>query len=132
MDLGERATRFRFLVRDRAGQFTEAFDAVLPGAGIEVVKIPSRSPRRMLMPSAECAQSEPRSPTGCSRPDHGTCARSWMSMPRTPTAIARTGRNPRPPNYNDITTIAVTDLTTAKTRRRKVLGGLIHEYERAA
>jgi putative transposase len=34
MDLGERANRFRFLVRDRAGQFTEAFDAVLAAAGI--------------------------------------------------------------------------------------------------
>jgi transposase InsO family protein len=45
MDLGERAGRFRFLVRDRAGQFTEAFDAVLSGAGIEVVKIPPQSPR---------------------------------------------------------------------------------------
>jgi transposase InsO family protein len=45
MDLGERAARFRFLVRDRAGQFTEAFDAVLGSAGIEVVKIPPRSPR---------------------------------------------------------------------------------------
>jgi putative transposase len=45
MDLGEHANRFRLLVRDRAGQFTEAFDAVLAGAGIEVVKIPPRSPR---------------------------------------------------------------------------------------
>jgi transposase InsO family protein len=45
MDLGEHANRFRFLVRDRAGQFTEAFDTVLVGAGIEVVKIPPRSPR---------------------------------------------------------------------------------------
>jgi hypothetical protein len=31
------------MVRDRAGQFTEAFDAVLADAGIEVVKIPPRS-----------------------------------------------------------------------------------------
>jgi putative transposase len=45
MDLGDRATDFRFLVRDRAGQFTSSFDAVLANAGIQAVKIPPRSPR---------------------------------------------------------------------------------------
>ena len=35
----------RFLVRDRAGQLTEAFDVVPAAAGIEAVKIPPRSPR---------------------------------------------------------------------------------------
>jgi hypothetical protein len=42
---GPGLSQFRFLIRDRAGQFTEAFDAVLAGAGIEVVKIPPRSSR---------------------------------------------------------------------------------------
>src|SRR5437762_10971000 len=45
MDLGDRAVSFRFLVRDRAGQFTASLDAVLADAGIEAVKIPPRSPR---------------------------------------------------------------------------------------
>jgi hypothetical protein len=44
MDLDDRATNFRFLVRDRAGQYTTAFDAVLAGAGIDTVKIPPERP----------------------------------------------------------------------------------------
>jgi putative transposase len=43
MDLGVRAADSRHLIRDRAGQFTDAFDAVLADAGIKAVKIPPRS-----------------------------------------------------------------------------------------
>ena len=45
MDLSKHAGRFRFLVRDRAGQFAASFDAVLADTGIEVVKIPPHCPR---------------------------------------------------------------------------------------
>jgi putative transposase len=41
MDLGERAEGFKYLIRDRAGQFTAAFDAVLADAGTEVLEIPA-------------------------------------------------------------------------------------------
>ena len=49
MDLGDRAADFRFLVRDRAGQFTASFDGVLADASIEAVKIPPRQPARQRL-----------------------------------------------------------------------------------
>jgi putative transposase len=51
-DLGERAARFRFLVRDPRRAVPASFDAVLADAGIAVVKIPPRCPRANCF--AEC------------------------------------------------------------------------------
>jgi len=45
MDHDDRAATFRFLVRDRASQFTTSFDSILAGVGIDTVKIPPRCPR---------------------------------------------------------------------------------------
>ena len=45
LDLADRTAAVRYLVRDRAGQFTAGFDGVLADAGITVMKIPARCPR---------------------------------------------------------------------------------------
>jgi putative transposase len=41
-------------------------------------------------------------------------------------------RSLRSPDHDDIITAPVTGLASARIRRHKVLGGLIHEYEQAA
>ena len=60
MDPGDRTADFRFLVRDRAGQFTDSFDAALASTGIQALKIPPRSPARMLMRKGSCSPPGPR------------------------------------------------------------------------
>ena len=129
MELGDRAAGFRFLVRDRAGQFTAAFNTVLAGAGIEVVKIPPRSPR------ANCyaerfvltARTEITDRTLIFGQRH-------LRTILADYAAHYNGRRPhrsrqlRPPRPDH----PIADLSQERIQRRPVLGGLISEYERAA
>ena len=129
MDLDDRAASFRFLVRDRAGQFTTSFDAVLAGAGIDTVKIPPRCPR-----------------ANCFAERFVLTARTELTdrilifgERHLRTVLAQygahyNGRRPHralqllPPRPDH----PAPDLAHQRIRRRPVLGGLINEYERAA
>jgi putative transposase len=128
MDLGDRAAGFRFLVRDRAGQFTASFDAVLAAAGIEAVKIPPRSPRANAY--AERFVLTARTEV--------TDRMRIFGQRHLRTILAEyethyNGRRPhrsrhlRPPRPDH----PVADLSQERIKRRPVLGGLINEYERA-
>ena len=45
MDLGQRAATVKFLIRDRAGQFSSSFDAVFTAEGIRIMASPPQAPR---------------------------------------------------------------------------------------
>jgi transposase InsO family protein len=45
MDLRQRAASVKFLIRDRAGQFTSSFDAVFTAEGIRILRSPPQAPR---------------------------------------------------------------------------------------
>ena len=133
MDLGERAGRFRFMIRDRAGQFTEAFDAVLAGAGIEVVKIPPQSPRANAHAErwVRTVRAEVTDRMLIAGPWHLRAVLHEYAVHYNEHRPHR-ARNLRPPGADDLTPAKVTDLATLKIRRRRVLGGLINEYQRVA
>jgi transposase InsO family protein len=129
MDLGERAAGFQFLIRDRARQFSPSFDAVLAGAGIEVIKIPPRSPtanayaeRFVLTTRTEVTD---RMLIFSERHLRIVLAQYARHYNRRRPHRALQLQPPRPDH-------PVADLSQEQIKRRPVLGGLLNEYERAA
>ncbi len=133
MDLGQRSASAKFLIRDRAGQFTGSFDAVFRAEGIRILVCPPQAPRA----NAICERI-----IGTLRREvfgrllvihehhlcwllieylrHYNTARPHRALGQLAPAQAET-RPPEPIN-----------LAEHQIRRKQVLGGLIHEYQIAA
>ena len=129
MDLGERAGRFKFLIRDRDNKFTAAFDEVFAGNGMRIIKTPVRSPR---------ANSFAERYVGTLRRE---CLNHLLiygerHLRQILAEYSRhynehrphQSREQRPLLHEPDQTIDV----TARIERRQVLRGLISEYSRAA
>ncbi|MDQ3762619.1 MAG: integrase core domain-containing protein [Actinomycetota bacterium] len=129
MDLGDRVTQFRFLIRDRAGQFATSFDAVLADVGIRVVKIPPRCPRANCFAERFVrtlkAELTDRMLIFSQRHLHVVLAQYVRHYNGRRPHRARELRPPHP-------THPMADLSHKRIKRRLILGGLINEYERAA
>ncbi|HEX5404777.1 MAG TPA: integrase core domain-containing protein [Pseudonocardiaceae bacterium] len=120
---------FRFLVRDRASQFTAACDAVLADVGITTVKIPPRCPRancyaeRFVLTARTEATDRMRILS--ERHLNAVLAEYVRHYNGRRPHRSRELRPPRP-------TYPVANLNSRRIKRQRILGGLINEYERAA
>jgi transposase InsO family protein len=128
-DLEGAGRHFRFLVRDRDSKFTASFDTVLASIGIETIRTPVASPRanafaerfvrtirqdcldHLLVVSRrhlEAVLAEYVSHYNEARPHRSLDLDQPLPRPATSTAV------------------------DGNVIRRDVLGGIVHEYERAA
>ncbi len=132
MDLGQRAAPVKFLIRDRAGQFTGCFDAVFQADGIRILASPPQAPRanatcervigtlrRELLDRLLIVEEHHLRQVLTEYLLHYNTARPHRALGQLAPAQAGT----RPPQIN---------LAEHRIRRKQVLGGSTHEYHVAA
>jgi len=132
MDLGHRAASVKFLIRDRAGQFTSSFDAVFTAASVRILASPPQAPRanavcermigtlrRELLDRMLIVNEHHLRQVVTEYLIHYNTARPHRALDQLPPAQAHTP----PPQIN---------LAEHQIRRKQVLAGLISQYQIAA
>jgi transposase InsO family protein len=132
MDLGQRAASVKFLIRDRAGQFTDSFDAVFQADGIRILASPPQAPRanaiceriigtlrREVLDQLLIASEHHLRQVLTEYLLHYNTARPHRALDQLAPGQAHT----RPPQIN---------LAEHRIRRKQVLSGLTSEYQIAA
>jgi putative transposase len=126
MGLGDRAARFKYLIRDRDSKFAATFDAVFAAEGVGILRTPIRAPkanavaerwlgslRRELLDRILIVNRRQLQHALAIYIDHYNTHRPHRSLSQNPPA----GRTGTPPPAGDLA-----------VHRRRRLGGVINEY----
>jgi putative transposase len=129
MDLGQRAASVKFLIRDRAGQFTSSSDAVSAAEGVRILASPPQAPkanaiceriigtlRRELLDRILIIDEHHLRRALAEYLRHYNAARPHRFLGQLTPTQADT-RPPEPANFAEF-----------RIRRKQVLGGLTHGY----
>jgi putative transposase len=129
MDLGQRASAVKFVIRDRAGQFTGSFDAVLTAEGIRILASPPQAPRANAICERVVGTLRRELPGRLLIASEQHLRRVLTEyLTRYNTARPHRSLGQLTPAQAETCPPGPVNLAEHRIRRKQILGGLTHEY----